>query len=191
MGCDQCYSDFRTWKHVGNNASFENASRHNNVLHETNVDNENRNNIPDEVSELSVPEIDFDPQLHTHHMVTGETTQTNHFPEFITGRILTPCNPPSHQHQNLSTQVSRDNSLPRVEQTPRNLKSDANNSINRQADAIAGNATQQRPQAATMLKPVSTNTLILHGKKRKNWNFWKPLSHNAQIATRDDLSYEN
>ena len=33
-----------------------------------------------------------------------------------------------------------------VEQTPRNQNSDANLSINRLADAIAGIATQQRPQ---------------------------------------------
>ena len=35
-----------------------------------------------------------------------------------------------------------------VEQTPTNQNSDANISIIRLADAIAGNATQQRPQAA-------------------------------------------
>ena len=51
-----------------------------------------------------------------------------------------------------------------VEQTPRNQNSDANNSINRLADANAGMATQQRPQAATILKPVSTNTLFFDGK---------------------------
>ena len=54
-----------------------------------------------------------------------------------------------------------------VEQTPRNQNSDANNSINRLGDAIAGIATQQRPQAATMLKPVSTNTLIFDDKNEK------------------------
>ena len=50
-----------------------------------------------------------------------------------------------------------------VEQTPRNQKSDGNNSINRLVDAIEGIATQQRPQAATMLKPVSTNTFTFDG----------------------------
>ena len=54
-----------------------------------------------------------------------------------------------------------------VEQTLRNQNSDANNSINRQADGIAGIATQQRPQAATMLKPVSTNKLIFGGNNEK------------------------
>ena len=100
-------------------------------------------------------------------MVTGQTAQTNQFPEFLTGRTQTPCNPPSHQYQNLSRQVSLGNNLPVVEQTPRNQNLDANNSINRLADAIAGITTEQRPQAATMLKPVSTNTLIFDGKNEK------------------------
>ena len=116
---------------------------------------------------MLVPETRFDRQLHSHHMVTGQTAQKNQFPEFLTGRIQTPRNPPSHHYQNLSTQISQDNNLPVVEQTPRNQNFDANNSINRLVDAIAGIATQQRPQAATMLKPVSTNTLIFDGKNEK------------------------
>ena len=155
-------------EHVGINASFENASGNNDTLGDSNVNDETRQNIPDDVSELSVSETRFDRQPHTHHMVTGQTAQPNQFPEFLSGCILTPRNPPSHQYQNLSTQISQDNSLPVVEQTPRNQNSDANNSINRLADAIAGIATQQRPQAATMLKPVSTNTLIFDGKNEKS-----------------------
>ena len=148
---------------VGINASFENASKNNDTLDVSNVNDETRHNNPDEVSELSVPETHFDRQAHTLHMVTGQTAQTNQFSEFLTERIVTPRNPPSHQYQNLSTQVSQDNNLPVVAQTPRNQNLDANNSINRLAEAIAGIATQQRPQAATMLKPVSTNTLIFDG----------------------------
>ena len=155
------------WEHVQIIALFENASRNEDKLDVSNVSDETRHNIPDEVSGLSVPETHFDRQPHTHHMVTGQTAQTNQFPEFLTGRIVTPRNPPLHQNQNPSTQVSQDNNLPVVEQTPRNQNSDANNSINRLADAIAGIATQQRPQAATMLKPVSTNTLIFDGKNEK------------------------
>ena len=161
---------------VGINASFENASRNNDALDVWNVIDETRHNIPDEVSELSVPETHFDRQAHTHHMVTGRTAQTNQFPDFLTGRIVTPRNPPSHQYQNLSTQVSQDNNLPMVEQTPRTQNLDANNSINRLADAIAGIATQQRPQAATMLKPVSTNTLIFDGKNEK-FELFEDLFH--------------
>ena len=111
-----------------------------------------------------------------HHMVTGQTAQTNQFPEFLTGRIVTPRNPPSHQYQNLSTQVSQDNNLPMVEQTSRNQNSDTNNSINRLADAIAGIATQHRLQAATTLKPVSTNTLIFDGKNEK-FELFEDLFH--------------
>ena len=54
-------------EHVGINGSFENASGNNNILHVSNVNDETRNNIPDEVSELSVPETRFDRQTHTHH----------------------------------------------------------------------------------------------------------------------------
>ena len=154
-------------EHVEISTSFENASGYNDTLGTSNVNDETRQNIPDEVSELSVSETRFDRQPHTHLMMTGQTAQTNQFPEFLTGRIVTPRNPPSHQYQNLSTQVSQVNNLPVVEQTARNQNSDANNSINRLVDAIAGIATQQRPQAATMLKPVSTNTLIFDGKKEK------------------------
>ena len=113
---------------------------------------------------------------NSHHMVTGQTAQTNQFPEFLTQRIQTPRNPSAHQYQNLSTQVSQDNNLPVVEQTPINQNLDANNSINRLADAIAGITTQQRPQAATMLKPVSTNTLIFDGKNEK-FELFEDLFH--------------
>ena len=82
-----------------------------------------------------------EPSNETHHMVTGQTAQTNQFPEFLTGRIQTPRNPSSHQYQNLSTQVSQDNNLPVVEQTPTNQNLETNNSINRLADAIAGITT--------------------------------------------------
>ena len=50
------------------NASLENASGNNNILHVSNVNDETRHNIPDEVSELSVPETHFDRQAHTHHI---------------------------------------------------------------------------------------------------------------------------
>ena len=141
------------------NTSFENASENNDTLGVSNVIDETRLNVSDEVSGLPVPETHFDRQRHTHHMVTGQTAQTIQFPEFLTGRIQTPRNPSSHQHQNLSTQVSQDNNLPVVEQTPRNQTSDANNSINRLSDSITGITTQQRLQAATMLKPVSTSLM--------------------------------
>ena len=52
---------------VGINASFENASENNDTLDVSNVNDETRHNIPDEVSELPVPETHFDRQAHTHH----------------------------------------------------------------------------------------------------------------------------
>ena len=54
-------------EHVGINASFENASRNNVTLDVSNVNDETRHNILDEVSGLSVPEKHFDRQPHTHH----------------------------------------------------------------------------------------------------------------------------
>ena len=74
-------------EHIGINAPLENASGNNNILHVSNVNDETRHNIQDEVSEFSVPETHSDRQAHTHHMVTGQTAQTNQIPEFLTGRI--------------------------------------------------------------------------------------------------------
>ena len=129
-------------EHVRITAPIENASGDDNVLHVSNVNDETRNSISDEVSELSVPEAHFDRQTHTHHMATRQAIQTNQILEIFTGRILTPRNPPSHQHQNLSRQVSQDNNLLMSEQTPKNSNSNANISIDRLADAIAGITTQ-------------------------------------------------
>ena len=60
-------------------------------------------------------------------MLTGQTSQTNQIPELLTGRILTPRNPPSHQHQNLSTQVSNNIKSPMVEHTPEKNKTQTPN----------------------------------------------------------------
>ena len=54
-------------EYIGSNVPFENASENNNTLGVTNVNDETRHNLPDEVSELSVPETHFDRQAHTHH----------------------------------------------------------------------------------------------------------------------------
>ena len=58
-------------EHARINASFENASETKNILHVSNVNDETRHNIPDEISELSVPETHFDRQTHTHHRNTS------------------------------------------------------------------------------------------------------------------------
>ena len=54
-------------EHAGINAVFENASENNNKLNTTNENDETRQNIHDEVSELSVPGTHFDRQPHTRH----------------------------------------------------------------------------------------------------------------------------
>ena len=54
-------------EHIGVTAPFENASGNNIVLYSSNVNDEARNKIPDEVSELSVPGTRFDRQSHTDH----------------------------------------------------------------------------------------------------------------------------
>ena len=54
-------------EHIKITAPFENASGSNDVSHISNVNDETRNNISDEVSELSVPETRFNRQTHTHH----------------------------------------------------------------------------------------------------------------------------
>ena len=66
-------------EHVGINAPFENASGNNNVLHVSNVNDETRNSIPDEVSELPVPETRFGRPADTHHRRRPNTyTRGNH-----------------------------------------------------------------------------------------------------------------
>ena len=54
-------------EHIGITAPFENVSKSNNTLDVFNTIDETRNNIPDEVSELSVPGTHFDRQSHIHH----------------------------------------------------------------------------------------------------------------------------
>ena len=49
------------------NAPFESASGSNDTVGVSKVNDETRNNIADEVSELSVPETHLDRQPHTHH----------------------------------------------------------------------------------------------------------------------------
>ena len=60
-------ANLERWEHVGISTSFENASGNNDTLGVSNVNDETRQNIPDEVSELSVSETRFDRQPHTHH----------------------------------------------------------------------------------------------------------------------------
>ena len=89
------------------------------------------------------------PSNAIHLIMTRQTAQRNQVPEFLTGCILKPHNPPSHHCQNLSAQISQNHNIPMVEQTPRNQNSDRNNCISPQCYAIARIATQRGPHAAT------------------------------------------
>ena len=66
-------------------ASFENASENNDTLDVPNVNDETRHNIPDEVSELLVPETHFDRQAHTHR---NYVPVSNH--HYVFGLVLKP-----------------------------------------------------------------------------------------------------
>ena len=63
-------------EHKGINASVKNASGNNNVQQVSNGNDETRNNNPDEVSELLVPETCFDRQTHTHHSLISSPKLT-------------------------------------------------------------------------------------------------------------------
>ena len=121
-------------EHVGINASFEKASENNNTLRVPNVNDETRLNIPDEVSELSVPETRYDWQPQTHLMVTGAKEQIHNqhdmvargSEEFRNGqhKMTGPSNP---DHHLVTGQPAQKNHFPefltgRI-QTPRNPSS--------------------------------------------------------------------
>ena len=61
-------ADSERKERVGINASFDNASKNNDTLDVSNVNDETRHNIPDEVSKLSVPLTHFDRQPNTYHI---------------------------------------------------------------------------------------------------------------------------
>ena len=116
-------------EHAGINAFFENASENNNYLNTTNENDEARQNIHDDVSELSVSGTHFDRQPHTHHMVTGvkephdiltggseefrnthhmvtgQTAQTNQFPNFLHRATHHHINIRTYQHKYQKTTI--------------------------------------------------------------------------------------
>ena len=66
-------ADSERKERVGINASFENASKNNDTLDVSNVNDETRQNLPDEVSELLAPETHFDRLSLTHHNCCEKT----------------------------------------------------------------------------------------------------------------------
>ena len=99
---------------IGITPSLEIVYERKNTLHVLKINVETRINIPEKVSQLSVPGTHFDKEPRTHHIMTGQTAETTQFPVFLTGPILTPHYQPTHLHQNLSTEVSQDHNLPIV-----------------------------------------------------------------------------
>ena len=131
---------------IGVAALFVKISERNNTFHDLNTNVETRGSIPSEVSQSAVPGWIFDRQSHTFDMLTGYFTPTNHFlPGNSLSRILSPHKPLLQRHHNVSTQVSQDNTLPKVEHTTRHQNSGSTNSISRLVDVFAGIAIQQRP----------------------------------------------
>ena len=86
---------------VGINASFENASKNNDTLDASNVNDETRRNNPDEVSELSVPETHFDRQAHTHHRDIMKNLRMNF-------KLENPCSKPKNIKTNAFPLVLHD-----------------------------------------------------------------------------------
>ena len=62
-------------EHIGKTSPFQNSSENNNVLPKSKVNDETQNNIPNKVSELSVPATRFDRQPHTHHNKGNTNTE--------------------------------------------------------------------------------------------------------------------
>ena len=54
-------------KRMGTIDPFQKVFERNNTLRELNMNVETRRNIPDKVSELSIPRTHFDRQSHAHH----------------------------------------------------------------------------------------------------------------------------
>ena len=80
---------------VGINASFENASGNDNTLGVSNVNDETRHAIPDEVSELSVQETRFNRQPQTHHtylsVYVGRCSNSKTLPIITLKRLCNTC----------------------------------------------------------------------------------------------------
>ena len=163
-------------EHTKITALLEKVSEKIYTLHVLKTNGETRNKSVDELNDLSVPGTQFDRPADTHHIATARTVQTNQIPEFLTERKPTPCNPETHQHQNLSTQISPHNIFGIVEQAAKNVNSETKELTNRLVEVIAGIATKQRPLAATMLKPVSTVIFFFDGKN-ENFELFDELYH--------------
>ena len=66
-------------EHSGITVPFENESERNSTLHMLNTNDDTGNEIPDEVSEMSVPHTYIDRQPHTHHIIICSREKSSMF----------------------------------------------------------------------------------------------------------------
>ena len=149
----------RKIQNVANTSGLLPPFEKNNTIQVFNTSDGNRNKKPDKVCKISVHDT-FWPAI-THSWHGDRTNSSNKSDSLNSHRMYFNTTRPT------ITSTSHDNNLPMVEQTPKNETSGSNPSINRPAEAIEGFTTQQRPQAATMLEPVSTKTLKFDVKNEK------------------------
>ena len=80
------------------------------------------------------------------------------------------------QPQNMIRQLSRDTTLPVLENTHKRASNDHKTSIKRLVQAIAGIASQQQPTTPAIPKPASTNTLMFD-QKNEQFELFEDLLH--------------
>ena len=106
----------------------------------------------------------YDRRANAHHIVTVHNAPQHSSPVFLTG-CSTQKKPLSQQFtqpQNLTAQISPDNTLPMVEHTPQGQNSASGDNF---GGAIAGIASQQRTQTSSALfKLTTTKKLIFDGR---------------------------
>ena len=103
-------------------------------------------------------------------MVTWQRTQINQIPYLLTRKFLTRYKPPSHQHQNLSTQVSQDNKKSKVEHTSKDQNSDSNNSINLSSWSILRNCNPTTTTNSYNAEAIFHKHIDF--RWTKTWTFW-------------------
>ena len=136
---------------------------------------ETRRNITVEGGDLMVNEKNIDRQTHAHHMLSGQN-DPHEIPEFLSGHVLAHREPT--QPQNMIRQMSRDTTLPILENTHKRATNYHNTSNNRLAKKISRTASHQRPTTSALLEPASTNTLVLDGKNEK-FELFEDLFHTS------------
>ena len=87
-------------------------------------------------------------------------------------------------------QLSRNITLTILDENRKQASTDHNTSINRLAEAIAGIVSQQRHTASAILKPASTNTLLIDGKNEK-FEIIEDLFHTMLKMQLEKTSNEN